>query len=1075
VATYEFPTSFGQRWMWLLAQIDPGEPVYNISWALWLDGTLDVEALQQAWDAALVKHEALRTTFRNASGVPLQVIEDESAGQPVPFTSVAQLDADKRRAAALASIRELARIPFDLATGPLVRPILVRLSPQAHVLAVVMHHIVADGWSFRILFDELAADYAAITGGQDRDGAEPPIQYADFAIWQVEHADGGGYAPAERFWRTELAGVCSALPLPTDRPYPARQTFAAQRIATAIDARLADTLREVAAGHGTTLFVVLLAAYAVVLARLTGSDDLVVAVPMAARTRAETESVVGLFANTVAVRVRVEEDRTLGELLRSVHAASAQALAHQDLPFARVVELLRPARDGARLPLVQVMFSMEESWALPERGGLRWHPELVDNGTAKFELELAVTDAPGGPQVQVDYNRELFQPATGQLVTDGFLAVLRSIGADPGQQVARVEIMPAGLLGDVTGTWPDAGPVPGTDTTALGLLRAACAGDAVLATGSDGDLTGDQIRTVAARITAALRAGGVGVGDRVAILLPRGARLLPAILGVWSAGASYVPLDPIYPDQRLATMLADSGAAAVVVDSGAPGEPVTLPAQVPVPTVDLSTLSAAEPAAVAGVPDLPPSAVAVTIFTSGSTGRPKAINVTQGGLAALLRAVQPLLALGPQDRFVAVSTFAFDIALVELLAPVLAGGRVVVADPDQVLDAPRLRELLTAQGATAMQATPAGWRMLLDAGGIPPGVRLRVTAGEPLPRDLADAMGTGPGVRVWNLYGPTETTIYSGGAQVGPAPEPIEIGSVIAGTQLYVLDDRLRPVPPGVTGEVYIGGAGVAHGYHGAPAMTAHRFVPDPFGGRPGARLYATGDLGRWRWSGRIELAGRADRQIKIRGYRIESGEIEAALREHADVTQAVVSVRGGGNDVRLVGYLVTGTGAADPPEGLREHLRERLPDYMVPATFVVLPALPLTGSGKIDHQALPEPDWGGGNGRTRVVPRTPVEARIAAIFAELLTLPAPVGVTDNFFTLGGHSLTATRVMARIRDAYGVDLPIRVLFADPTVAGLAVAVAAANGGVAGPPGPARRSPRPGTGERAAAGVPVDGR
>ncbi len=441
--------------------------------------------------------------------------------------------------------------------------------------------------------------------------------------------------------------------------------------------------------------------------------------------------------------------------------------------------------------------------------------------------------------------------------------------------------------------------------------------------------------------------------------------------------------------------------------------------------------------------ELPPSAVAVTIFTSGSTGRPKAVSVTQGGIAALLDAVGPLLALGADDRLLAVSTFAFDIALVELLAPVLAGGCVIVADSEQVLDAAQLRELAASSGATAMQATPAGWRMLVDAGGIPAGVKLRLTAGEPLARDLADVMGDGADVRVWNLYGPSETTIYSGGDAVDPSPAPIEIGSIIAGTKLYLLDSRLRPVPPGVLGEVYIGGAGVASGYHGAPGLTAARFIPDPFSGQPGARLYRTGDVGRWRSSGRIELAGRADRQIKIRGYRIESGEVEAVLRVQDDIAQAVVSVRGSGHDVRLVGYLVTSSGADQPPADLSERLREVLPDYMVPAAFVVLPALPLTGSGKIDHRALPEPDWGTAASSVQVAPRTPAEEQLAAIMAELLALPGPAGVYDNFFALGGHSLTATRLMAQIRAAFGIDLPVRVLFADPTVAGLATALVAA--------------------------------
>lgn len=1064
MAVYEFPTSFGQRRMWLLSEMDPGEPTYNITWALWLDGALDVSALQQAWDAAVVRHEALRTTFRNDSGVPVQVIGEEPTAQPLPVTSVEQQAAGERETSALDLIRKLARIPFDLATGPLTRATLVRLSPEAHVLAVVMHHIVADGWSFRILFDELSADYEAASRGGAPVTGEPPIQYADFAIWQIEHAEDGGYTADGRFWRAELADAPPALPLPVDEPYPARQTFAARSIDTTVDARLADALRAFAARHGTTLFAVLLAAYAVVLARLTGSDDLLIAVPMAARTRPETESVIGLFMNTVPIRIRIDRDGTLSDLVRSVHAATARALAHQELPFTRMVELVRPDRDPARLPLVQVMFAMEESWAVPDRGGLRWRPELVENGSAKLEIELTVTDAPAGPQVRVNYNRDLFHEATGRLVADGFAAILRCLRDDPDMAVADAEIMSPGDLALVTRAWPAGGPAADPDATAVAQLWAACAGDSAVAVGADGTLTGANVRDLAMRIAAAVRGHGVGVSDRVAILLPRGARLLPAILGIWSAGASYVPLDPIYPAQRLATMLDDAGAAAIVVDSGVDGAPVPPSTAAPIPVVDLAELAATAtgqsppPGSAEPLLDLPPSATAVTIFTSGSTGRPKAVSVTQGGIATLLNAIRPMLGLGPQDRFVAVSTFAFDIALVELLAPVLAGGCVVIADAEQVLDAARLRALLADSGATALQATPAGWRMLVDAGGVPAGVTLRMTAGEPLPRDLADVIGAGDSVRLWNLYGPTETTIYSGGDAVGPSPAPIEIGSIIAGTQLYVLDTRLRPVPPGVFGEVCIGGAGVAHGYHGAPGMTAARFLPDPFGGRPGARLYRTGDVGRWRRSGRIELAGRTDRQIKIRGYRIESGEIEAALRGQEDIAQAVVSVRGGGHDVRLVGYLVTRSGAGHPPDGLRENLREVLPDYMVPDTFVVLPALPLTGSGKIDHRALPEPDWGTAAGQVLVAPRTPTEAKLAAIIAELLALPGPVGVHDNFFALGGHSLTATRLMARIRAVYGTDLPIRALFSDPTVAGLAAALAAAGSGAADPPGPARQPP-----------------
>src|ERR1700733_2522939 len=494
--------------MWLLAQMDSGEPTYHIPWALWLDGVLDVRALQQAWDAAMVRHEALRTTFREEAGIPVQVIEDERVARPLPLTSVEQRAAGEREQAALALIGDLARAPFDLAAGPLVRAALVRLSPETHVLAVVMHHIVADSWSFRILFDELAADYEAIRRGGDPAAEEPPIQYADFAIWQIEHAEEGGYAPAERFWRAELAEAPTALPLPVDEPYRASQTFAAGAIGTAIDASLADALRRLAAQRGTTVFAVLLAAYAVVLSRLTGRDDLLIAVPMAARTRPETESVVGLFMNTVPVRIRIDPDGTLSDLVKTVHTATARALEHQELPFARMVELARPDRDLTRLPLVQAMFAMEESWALPDRGGLRWRPELAYNDTAMFEIELTVTDAPAGPGLRVNYNRDLFHQASGQLVADGFRTVLRCLRDDPGRAVADAQFMSPDVFSLVTNVWPDGGPVTDPDATALAQVWAACAGDAVLAAGADGELTGDGVRDLALRIAAALRAHG---------------------------------------------------------------------------------------------------------------------------------------------------------------------------------------------------------------------------------------------------------------------------------------------------------------------------------------------------------------------------------------------------------------------------------------------------------------------------------------------------------------------------------------------------------------------------------------
>jgi amino acid adenylation domain-containing protein len=1082
VAQYEFPTSFGQRRMWLLAEMDPGEPTYNITWALWLDGALEVSALQQAWDAALTRHEALRTTFRNESGVPVQVIEDEPDAPPLLVTSVEQLPPGEREKAALTLTGRLASAPFDLATGPLVRAVLVRLAPDAHVLAVVMHHIVADGWSFRILFDELSADYEAISRGGDPAG-EPPIQYADFAIWQLEHAEDGGYGPAERFWRAELADAPSSLPLPTDEPYPARQTFAAGSIDTTLDAGLADALRELAARHGTTLFAVLLAAYAVVLARLTGRDDLLIAVPMAARAQPETESVVGLFMNTVPIRIRIDAGGTLSDLVRAVHAATARALAQQELPFARVVELVKPDRDPARLPLVQVMFAMEESWAVPDRGGLRWRPELVENGTAKFEIELTVTDAPAGPQLRINYNTALFEPATAGRLARSMHALLADMVARPLARTSDLAVADEREAAALAGWNATARPSPAGDGVTLRdrfEQQARRTPDAVAVLSERGRLSYAELDRAADLIAHRLIAAGVTSESVVAVLADRSAELVTALLGVIKAGAAYLPLDPEYPPERLAYMLADSGARVVLAQRHAsdllpePGPPVWYLDDAP-----------GWPAGAAGRdrPAARADSAAYLIYTSGSTGHPKGVINTHRGLLNRLDWMRSALSFDAADVVLQKTPASFDVSVWEFFLPLITGASLALAEPGGHRDPGYLRAAIESFGVTVIHFVPSMLNAFLadaeeaddDARAASCAtVRHIVCSGEELPAALARrCLEALPRASLHNYYGPTEAAIdvtawpVTLSALAGRSRVPI--GGPVSNVRMYVLDDQLRQVPVGAVGELHIGGVQVARGYHRRPALTAQRFRPDPFG-PAGSRLYATGDHGRWRPDGTIEFLGRIDGQVKLRGMRIELGEIEVALRGQPGVRAAAVTVKQvGSGDQRLVGYVV-GDMAPDAA-ALRAALKATLPDYMVPAAFVSLDALPLTGSGKADRRALPEPDWGVLPGQAPVAPRTPAESRLAAIVAELLTLPAPVGVSDNFFALGGHSLTATRLMARIRADFGVDLPIRALFSDPTVAGLAAALAAAGSAAAAPPGPPRRGPRAGPGGPQAGDAP----
>ncbi|MFB6392425.1 amino acid adenylation domain-containing protein [Polymorphospora lycopeni] len=1038
MAFFEFPASAAQRRMWLLDRLDPGRATYNIGWAVWLSGPLDVAALGAAWAAAVGRHEVLRTTFRANGGLPIQVIDDA----PPAALGVEPLAGTDPRAA----IEELVRTPFDLERGPLVRTRLLRLAPDRHVLCLVAHHAIADGWSFRLLFDEIAGDYEALSAGRPAVSVEPELQYADFALWEREHVEAGGHADAERFWSAELAGAPPEVPLPVDHPYPARPTPAAAEVDVPVDAGLAAGLRRLAGDRGSTIFAVLLTGYAALLSRLGGVDELLIGVPVAGRTRIETERMLGLFANTVAIRATLDGDPTLGRLLDRLHTASARAQAHQDLPFARVVELCRPRRHPARAPLLQVMCTVEDASPPLARGGLRWRPELVHNGAGKFELELAAVAGPDELTVRLRYLTDLFTAQSADRFADALRAVLAALATNPEMRVSEVDILAPATRDLVTRVWsaPESASVPAPGATAAALVAAVDTGDRVVIRGDDVPLTGTRLRELTGRIAAGLVGHGVRAQDTVGIVLPRGARPLPALLGVWRIGAAYLPLDPTHPPGRLRGMLADAGVRVVVTDRTAIPGPLLAELEAAVTLLDLAGPAQTGPEPVVPPPfGLPPEAAAYVLFTSGSTGRPKAVTVTQGAVAHLLHAFREMVPLGPADRVVSVSTFAFDIALLDLLLPLLCGAPVVVAGADDVIDGNRLRRLLTSVDATMLQATPTTWRMLVAAGGVPAGVRLRLSGGEALPKSLADAL-IGPDVRLWNCYGPTETTVYSTGAEVVAGPDPLDIGPAIAGSRVFLLDRWMRPVPPGVVGEIYIGGAGLGQGYAGAPGLTADRFVPDPF--TAGGRLYRSGDLGRWLPNGRIEPLGRVDRQVKVRGFRVETAEVEAVLRGHPEVVDAVVTTSTGPDGARLVGYVVTG--ATEPPAGLCEYVRRLLPEYMVPAAFVALPEVPRTSRGKLDPRALPEPDWGSGAGGPAVAPRTPLERELAALVADLLGLPEPPGVLDNFFVLGGHSVRATQLMARIWTAHGVDLPVRTLFDDPTVAGLATAVAAAGA----PPG-----------------------
>ncbi|ONI86885.1 hypothetical protein ALI22I_24830 [Saccharothrix sp. ALI-22-I] len=1013
---FRFPASSGQRRLWLVDQLLPASPVYNIGWRVGVDGPLDADALQAALNALVARHEALRTRFAAEDGVPVQVV---SATLTVPLVRLSSADVD-------AAVREEVGRPFVLHHGPLLRAGLIEVTSQEHVLVLVLHHTIADGWSCAVLFDELARLYATEATGEPHNLPDLPVQYPDYAVWQREQADGGAFAADAEFWREALHGVPTVLPLPTDKTRPATPT-----------GHGAELRAELGVDNGS--FARLLAVFQCVLHRVTGQADFLVATPVAARTRPETEGLVGFVANTLPLRAKFTPDTTFGEVVTATEHATVAALVHQDLPFEQLVDIVSPQRTLAHAPLVQVMFAVEPVPPARKAGPITLRPEAVANGGAKFDLSLTVEQAGERWFARWQYDSELFTPETIAALHAVFAA---AVHASPADRVAEL------LLTDDSPQEP-AVEVPAE--TAADLVFAALAEhpDAVAV---EGALTCGELDRAANRLAHVLLAAGARPDQPVALCLDRGAQMVVGILAAWRVGAGYLPLDPSWPAARLTAMATGSDVPVLVTD-GASRE-VTGPLTGPWTEVDLDT------ADLDAQPDTPPPAtkqhpemLAYVIHTSGSTGKPKGVRCTQGGLAALLRAMGEMMELTPADRLASITTPAFDVSTVEMLAPLISGATLVVIPADDVADGALLRARIADTEATVVQGGPASWRMVVAAGGVPAGVRLRISGGEAMTRDLADDLQT-DGATLIDGYGPTETTVYSAAGVVSHGPDPVRLGPAVKGTSLYVLDPLMRPVPPGVIGELHIGGAGVARGYHGLPGMTADRFRPDPFGSA-GGRLYASGDLVRRHADGTLEFLGRTDRQLKVRGYRIEPGEIEAVLRAHPDVAHAVVIAWSAhAADVRLVAYAVPADPGLHEDElrrRVRPHLAARLPDYMLPAAVVVLPELPRTGTGKIDRDALPDPVWTTDDVE-RVEPRDDNERRLAQIWREVLSMPvdAPLGVHDNFFALGGHSLTATQMLARVRVALDVDLPLATLFAAPTIAELCSNL---GGGTAGTRGP----------------------
>jgi amino acid adenylation domain-containing protein len=1041
---FAFPLTFQQQRLWFLEQFDPGTPLYHIPSPLKVSGALDADVLERALEAVVARHEALRTVFRAVGGEPVQVV---GACAPVRLevADLRALPAEEREAEAKRRVQEAAHRPFDLERGPLLRLLLVRLAGDEQVLLPVMHHIVGDGWSMGVFARELWALYDAFRAGRPDPLPPLPLQYADVAVWQRDWMAGETLEAELAWWTGRLAGAPPALDLPADRPRPARQSHEGAVVSRALPPALVRALHEVARREGATLYMVLLAALDVLLARYTGAEDVVVGTPIANRTDPDVEGLIGLFANTLVVRADLSGNPTFGEVVGRLREATLAAHEHQDVPFEKVVEALGVERSLSRTPLFQVFFILQNAGSAHAESapGIRVASMGMEGQTAKFDLTVGVRERPDGSlMMALEYPTALFDVATMVRRAEHLATLLAAAAAAPDARIHDLALMPAYERRRVVEEWnATARELPSALVHEMVAARAAATPDAMAVVGRDGTLTYGELEALSNRLARHLRSLGAGPGVLVAVAVERGAAMVAALLGVLKSGAAYLPVDPDYPSGRVEYMLADSGARllltqqrlASVLPRGGAGVVLLDPGQ---PWSAEHSAAPLEPAA--GPDDL-----AYVIYTSGSTGRPKGVQVRHGGVAAFLQAMSEAPGIAPEDVLLAVTTLSFDIAVLELFLPLTAGARVVVAGRDEAADPALLRDAMERTRATVMQATPATWRMLAAGGWTPPSRMKLLSGGEALPRELADALLAG-GAELWNLYGPTETTVWSTATRIEPGA-PVTVGRPIANTRVYVLDGYGNPTPVGVPGELVIGGAGVALGYLGRAELTAERFVPDPFGADPQGRMYRTGDRARWRADGTLELLGRLDTQVKVRGFRIELGEIESVLREHPAVADAAAAVREDTpGDARLVAYLVAAEGAALPLGELRGALRSRLPEYMVPGAFVTLDALPLTPNGKVDRKRLPAPDALAAEEAVYVAPATPTEEALAAIWGELLGRPR-VGTAESFFDLGGHSLTATQVMARIRAGLGVALPVRVIFEARTVAELAKRVDEAKG------------------------------
>jgi len=1047
-------TSEAQREVWLADKLGQDASLaFNESVNLRLRGGLDIGALRSALQALVARHEALRSTV-GPEGTEL-LIGDAAAGVDVPLHDLRAEDEAARIETLKRAAEQAVETPFDVSTGPLFRAALYSLADDEHVLMMTAHHIVCDGWSWGVLTDDLGALYAERLGLAP--APEAPARYGDYVAWELGEAFGPAMREHEAFWLRRFAG--SSLPvldLPTDRPRAPVRTFHSRRIDRMLDAELVADVRKLGAKAGVSSFAALFSAFAATLHRLTGHDDLVIGVPAAGQSASGMTALVGHCVNLLPVRVAVDPVQPFVDFASRSGGALLDAFEHQTLTYGTLLKKLPVQRDPSRLPLVSVMFNVDQ--AVTAGAGkfpgvnvdLSANPRHFEN----FELFVNVAPVAGWYRLECQYNTDLFDAVTIERWLGAYEALLRSAVRDGRQPVGKLGWISPAEIDALRALQPAATPLE-----AQPLMHGAFERQCAITPQRTALRCGDQALSYleldqrSNRLARALRTRGVARGDRVGLCVGRGVDMLVSLLAVLKAGATYVPLDPGFPQARLAYYAEDARLAMLLTESSVTTAPRDwrddAAQRILVLDRDLAWLNEPAEPLPSSEHDARPDDAAYIIYTSGSTGKPKGVCVPHRAVANFLASMRLEPGITADDKLAAVTTLSFDIAVLELLLPLGSGAEVVLVPRETAMDGNALRVLLESHGATMMQATPGMWRMLLDTDWRGSSGFKALVGGESCPPDLARALLERVG-ELWNMYGPTETTVWSTVWRVDLAQlaqRGMSIGRPIANTSVWILDEALQPCPVGVPGEICIGGTGVALGYLDREELTADRFKPDPFSGVPHARLYRTGDRGRWRNDGLLEHLGRFDFQVKVRGYRIELGEIEAACNEVDGVAHSVVMAREDHpGDVRLVAYLTLSPGASFDETALRAHLRSRLPEYMIPQHVLVLDAMPYLPNGKVDRKALPAPDVAREDGAAaRVAPRNELERAVLVAMESVLNLPQ-LGIHDDFFALGGHSLLAARLTSRLNRDFEIVLPLRTLFESPTAEKLALAIVQARGG-----------------------------